>query len=106
MAVNDTELPGMWSGSDFEGGDPDERSYAERNAYTRTDIVADLAWVEGRIAEWTAEGGWVESVAKYQACADELRALLESTPCGTCDGSGEIEHLDTMTNSDCPECFP
>ena len=47
-------------------------------AYTRNDIVADLAWVEGRIAEWTAEGGWVESVAKYQACADELRALLES----------------------------
>lgn len=27
---NDDDLPGMWSHSDFEGGDPDERSYAQR----------------------------------------------------------------------------
>lgn len=27
---SDQELPGMWSHTDFEGGDPDERSYAER----------------------------------------------------------------------------
>jgi len=26
----DENLPGMWSYSDFTGGDPDERSYAER----------------------------------------------------------------------------
>lgn len=26
------ELPGMWSAPDFTGGDPDERSYAERRA--------------------------------------------------------------------------
>lgn len=27
---NDDELPGMWSHSDFEGGDPDPRSYHQR----------------------------------------------------------------------------
>jgi len=27
---DDENLPGMWSYSDFTGGDPDERSYAER----------------------------------------------------------------------------
>lgn len=26
----DDELPGMWEQADFSGGDPDERSYAER----------------------------------------------------------------------------
>lgn len=28
--VPEMDLPGMWSYSDFEGGDPDERSYRER----------------------------------------------------------------------------
>jgi hypothetical protein len=28
--ATDDDLPGMWSHSDFTGGDPDERSYAER----------------------------------------------------------------------------
>ena len=29
--VVDDDLPGAWSRSDFEGGDPDERSYAQRD---------------------------------------------------------------------------
>lgn len=33
-AVADEELPGMWSASDFTGGDPDERSHAERTTPT------------------------------------------------------------------------
>ena len=28
--TTDDDLPGQWSRSDFEGGDPDERSYAQR----------------------------------------------------------------------------
>lgn len=32
--MRDDELPGAWSHSDFEGGDPDERSYAERGWIT------------------------------------------------------------------------
>lgn len=28
---NELELPGMWERADFTGGDPDERSYAERD---------------------------------------------------------------------------
>ena len=28
--VGDEDLPGMWSHSDFLGGDPDPRSYAQR----------------------------------------------------------------------------
>lgn len=30
--VTDDDLPGMWSTSDFTGGDPDERSFAARRA--------------------------------------------------------------------------
>lgn len=30
MTVDDNELPGMWEHTDFTGGDPDERSHAER----------------------------------------------------------------------------
>lgn len=32
--TTDDDLPGMWSAADFEGGDPDERSYAERGWIT------------------------------------------------------------------------
>lgn len=32
-----TDLPGMWESADFEGGDPDERFYAERNHDKRLD---------------------------------------------------------------------
>ena len=28
--LTDDDLPGMWTHSDFEGGDPDSRSYAQR----------------------------------------------------------------------------
>lgn len=28
--LSDDDLPGMWTRSDFEGGDPDSRSYAQR----------------------------------------------------------------------------
>ena len=31
---SDDELPGMWEHADFIGGDPDERSYAERERTT------------------------------------------------------------------------
>jgi hypothetical protein len=44
--------------------------------YTVADMRDDLAWVEGRIAEWTEAGGWSESIAKYEACAAELRGLI------------------------------
>lgn len=38
--TTDDDLPGMWSRSDFEGGDPDERSYAERNRDLAADAVS------------------------------------------------------------------
>lgn len=31
-ASTDDDLPGAWSASDFTGGDPDDRSYAQREA--------------------------------------------------------------------------
>ncbi len=34
---DDADLPGMWSHTDFLGGDPDERSYAERSKQDNTD---------------------------------------------------------------------
>jgi len=44
--------------------------------YPVADIRHDLAYVEGRIDEWTAAGSHTESLAKYKACAAELHALL------------------------------
>lgn len=36
--LSDDDLPGMWSHSDFMGGDPDERSYAQREREQRLSI--------------------------------------------------------------------
>jgi hypothetical protein len=36
----DDDLPGMWSHSDFLGGDPDERSYAQRERDAAADAVS------------------------------------------------------------------
>jgi hypothetical protein len=35
--TDDDDLPGMWSHSDILGGDPDERSHAERSTPDNTD---------------------------------------------------------------------
>lgn len=42
--ASDDDLPGMWSHADFEGGDPDTRSYAERGwaPGVTFDAVADI----------------------------------------------------------------
>jgi hypothetical protein len=49
--VSDNELFGMWSNSDFEGGDTDERSYALRNAPT-AEPVAQADWRIGFFERW------------------------------------------------------
>ena len=46
---------------------------------TADDIRGHLAWVEGRIAAWTAAGSHTDSLPKYQACAAELHELLAVT---------------------------
>ena len=40
---DDSELPGMWSHADFTGGDPDERSYADRNK-PQQEAPGAVAW--------------------------------------------------------------
>ena len=45
----DDELPGMWESADFTGGDPDERSYAERERTTPTDEVREALEARDRI---------------------------------------------------------
>lgn len=46
------------------------------NAYPADEIRTALAYVEGRIDEWTAAGSHTESLLKYRAAADELHELL------------------------------
>lgn len=58
VPVADGEMPGMWSASDFTGGDPDERCHAER---------APVAWVirdstTGKIV-WDFESALFDSKA-------------------------------------------
>lgn len=53
MAPTDDDLPGMWSHADFEGGDPDERSYAERNRDLGADAVS--YWPVAGLAEIQAK---------------------------------------------------
>lgn len=46
--------------------------------YTAADAASDLEWVERRIGEMRLEGCWVETIAKYEACAADLRSIIES----------------------------
>jgi hypothetical protein len=43
----DDDLPGLWTKSDFEGGDPDERSYAERRAEYESPAPPPMFTVRG-----------------------------------------------------------
>lgn len=56
---NDDELPGMWSHADFTGGDPDERSHAERlravNLQKWSEVWDLLRYAERQWAEWKTE---------------------------------------------------
>lgn len=73
--MDDNELPGMWEHADFTGGDPDERSYAERERqqvkktvglialerfidnigrYIETDEIDTDAWNEA-VDNWCAD---------------------------------------------------
>ena len=46
--------------------------------YTVADMRGDLAWVERRLAEMIADNWNPESIAKYRACAAELRTLIDA----------------------------
>lgn len=65
--VPDMDLPGQWSHSDFEGGDPDERSYAQRERDAAADAVS-----LGRIAPCT---GYEASDERFQANQIAVRRL-------------------------------
>jgi hypothetical protein len=52
VEVSDNELPGMWSSTDFTGGDPNERCYAQR-ARDRED--AERYQHLAKIAHWEDE---------------------------------------------------
>jgi hypothetical protein len=55
-SLNDDELPGMWSHSDFMGGDPDERSHAAREQFRYPDKPAPRAfgYLDNSGVEWAA----------------------------------------------------
>lgn len=92
-AVADSELPGMWSASDFTGGDPDERCHAEREPVAAQEaftawfclnypgphtIISDPNWHAPRIfrqAQWaikqsspahTSEARDYQDAARYR----------------------------------------
>jgi len=62
---DDENLPGMWSYSDFTGGDPDERSHAERaraNGETSAPhpssaVGNDIDWMPSRTDRPANAGG-------------------------------------------------
>lgn len=92
-AVADEELPGMWSASDFTGGDPDERSHAERTTPTH-DGGGEKQWLEAFVAgakwwEWHKTGAtmWQSDQAlAYAEGQKKYAALTPATPQGVRDG--------------------
>lgn len=50
-AENDADLPGMWERADFEGGDPDERSYAERERARKREAAVQAMIAKGYTRE-------------------------------------------------------
>jgi hypothetical protein len=71
---NDEELPGMWSYSDFTGGDPDERSYAERQSNHETQR-------EGEAVAWMyPEGGIIVLTANKHIALQRMRHGIKVTP--------------------------
>lgn len=69
---DDMDLPGMWSHSDFEGGDPDERSHSARRRWS-TGVVEFEPCRLGRIeydgARYCHEhGGFLEPGVQSSRC--------------------------------------
>ena len=49
--AGDLDLPGMWERADFEGGDPDERSYAERERQRKREAAVQAMIAKGYTRE-------------------------------------------------------
>jgi hypothetical protein len=88
--VPEQELPGMWSRSDFEGGDPDTRSWSQRAADAEAD--GDMKTAEfwrGKIADNVKKNGPIYTVRKIEATPNErahmtyLKCECETRP-GNC----------------------
>lgn len=81
-AMGDDELPGMWEHADFEGGDPDTRSHAER----ARQAAAPVGEVRERpcprcgapVHEWTGTG----ATAVCLRCTEIAPAEQASAPVG------------------------
>lgn len=88
-STTDDDLPGMWSQSDFMGGDPDERSYAQRERDARdpgTDWgIPDLRpYMEAAQADIKALAAVVVTAGLPPACPG---ACLHSEAVGAPQGS-------------------
>ena len=70
---SDDELPGMWEHADFIGGDPDERSYAERER-TTPEITEAMIERGARAIEAADHGGTPQYRELARAC---ILAALE-----------------------------
>jgi hypothetical protein len=82
MTVDDNELPGMWASADFTGGDPDERSYAERErqAVEKTPGLIGLERFIDNIGRYMESSemdtdAWNEAVDNW--CADLNKSARE-----------------------------
>lgn len=70
---SDDELPGMWSVADFIGGDPDERSYAERESVQKLVTDEIVEHVQYSIDNHPDNRTYAEQVS-----AASVRAALEA----------------------------
>lgn len=75
----DDDLPGMWTRADFEGGDPDERSYAERDAAGPARHLLALCEAE-RLILFPGDIYVFEAVEGCDRCTELDRLAAEATP--------------------------
>ena len=71
LSQDDMDLPGMWSYSDFTGGDPDDRSYSQREK--------DASRIAGFVAE----------VERLQAVVETSHYERATDHCTCCDYYGQ-----------------
>lgn len=79
-SVTGMDLPGMWTQADFLGGDPDERSHAEREAQDVHPAFGHMSIQPSSGVEMLmAEDRWLE-LSNSSPAGEHIGAFLRESP--------------------------
>lgn len=106
LTVDESDMPGTWTHADIIGGDPDERSYAERGwAPTEKAILCGPK---------PPTKGDLEKVAEFALFLADTKHLSMPPPVicpecaqgkhANCTGDALDESTDSIVDCQCPRC--